>query len=177
VRVPICVCAPDNPRFVSRLAYGIIAAVRMPFAPMLAMNHVSLPLAGEWVLEPKFDGWRAIVAVGQDVRVWTRTGHELTERLPELAPLVDCCGGASVVLDGELVAGQGRAADFYGLLPRVAARRRSEPLTFVAFDVLAFDGPVIDQPYCQAVVIASSTPCTSCGRTLRTARRPIFGIT
>ena len=52
-------------------------------------------------------------------------------------------------MDGELVAGQGRAADFYGLLPSVAARRRSEPLTFVAFDVLAFDGPVIDQPYCR----------------------------
>jgi hypothetical protein len=121
----------------------------MPFEPMLATNRVSRTLAGKWVLEPKFDGWRAIVAVDQDVRVWTRTGHELTERLPELAPLVDYCGGVSVVLDGELVAGQGRAADFYGLLPRVAARRRQEPLTFVAFDVLAFDGPVIDQPYCR----------------------------
>jgi ATP-dependent DNA ligase len=43
----------------------------MPFEPMLATNRVSQPLAGEWVLEPKFDGWRAI------------------ERLPELAPLVD----------------------------------------------------------------------------------------
>jgi bifunctional non-homologous end joining protein LigD len=116
---------------------------------MLATSRVSWPLAGEWVLEPKFDGWRAVVAVDQDVRVWTRNGHELTDRLPELAPLVDSCGGASVVLDGELVAGQGRADDFYGLLPRIAARARREPLTFVAFDVLAFDGPVIDQPFCR----------------------------
>jgi len=115
--------------FGAPLAYGIIASVRMPFEPMLATNRISRPLEGEWVLEPKFDGWRAIVAVDQDVRVWTRTGHELTARLPELAPLVECCGGASVVLDGELVAGQGRGADFYGLLPRVAARRRNEPLT------------------------------------------------
>ena len=52
-----------------------------------------------------------------------------------------------VVLDGELVAGQGRASDFYSVLPGVAARNRRAPLTFVAFDVLAFDGPVIDQPY------------------------------
>jgi bifunctional non-homologous end joining protein LigD len=138
----------------------------MPFEPMLATNRVSRPLTGEWVLEPKFDGWRAIVAVGENVRVWTRTGHELTERLPELAPLVDYCGGASVVLDGELVAGQGRSVDFYGLLPRVAARRRSEPLTFVAFDVLAFDGPVIDQPYCrrrallERLELSGSTWCT-----------------
>jgi bifunctional non-homologous end joining protein LigD len=121
----------------------------MPFEPMLASNRPTGPISGKWVLEPKFDGWRVIVAVGDDVRVWTRTGHELTERLPELAPLADCFGAASVVLDGELVAGQGRAADFYGLLPRVSARRRQEPLTFVAFDVLAFGGPVIDQPYCR----------------------------
>ena len=51
------------------------------------------------------------------------------------------------MLDGELVAGQGRASDFYGVLGRVGARNRTSPLTFVAFDVLAFDGPVIDQPY------------------------------
>src|SRR5207245_11065649 len=104
----------------------------MSFEPMLASNRVSRPLVGAWVLEPKFDGWRTIVAVGKDVRVWTRTGHELTERLPEFAPLVDCCGGASVVLDGELVAGQGRAADFYGLLALGEAPRRREPLTFAA---------------------------------------------
>ena len=57
-----------------RLAYAIIAAVRKPFEPMLASNRVSRPISGTWVLEPKFDGWRAIVAVGRDVRVWTRTG-------------------------------------------------------------------------------------------------------
>ena len=49
------------------------------------------------------------------------------------------------MLDGELVAGQGRASDFYGVLPRVA---RSAPLSFVAFDVLAYDGAaVIDELY------------------------------
>jgi ATP-dependent DNA ligase len=50
-----------------------------------------------------------------------------------------------VVLDGELVAGKGRASDFCGVLPRIAARNRRAPLTFVAFDVLAYDKPVIDQ--------------------------------
>ena len=41
-------------------------------------------------------------------------GHELTERLPELAALADVVG-APVVLDGELVAGQGRSSDFYAV--------------------------------------------------------------
>jgi bifunctional non-homologous end joining protein LigD len=115
---------------------------------MLAAARAPLPLRGEWVLEPKFDGWRTIVAVDGDVRVWTRSGHELTGRLPELSPLVDALTRRAVVLDGELVAGQGRASDFYGLLPRVAARARRMPLTFVAFDVLALDSePLIAKPY------------------------------
>src|SRR5690242_15137254 len=92
----------------------------MPFAPMLASTRPTQPLRGEWVLEPKFDGWRVVVGVEDAVRVWTRNGHELTDRLPELAQLVDCCGGVRTVLDGELVARQGRAHDFYSVLPTIA---------------------------------------------------------
>jgi ATP-dependent DNA ligase len=118
--------------------------VTMPFAPMLATNSAPRTLTGRWVLEPKFDGWRVIVAIDDGVRVWTRRGHDVTQRLPELGGLADAID-TRVVLDGELVAGQGRASDFYGVLPRVA---RSAPLSFVAFDVLAYDGtPVINEPY------------------------------
>ena len=120
--------------------------VPMPFAPMLATNSAPRTLRGRWVLEPKFDGWRVIVAVDDGVRVWTRRGHEMTARLPELAGLAGAVD-TPVVLDGELVAGQGRASDFYGVLPRVARRA---PLSFVAFDVLVHDGTtVIDEPYCE----------------------------
>ena len=63
--------------------------VPMPFAPMLASTRPTRPLRGDWVIEPKFDGWRVIVAVDDAVRVWTGNGHDLTDRLPELAPLVD----------------------------------------------------------------------------------------
>jgi ATP dependent DNA ligase domain len=121
---------------------GKICRVGMPFQPMLATNSAPRTLAGRWVLEPKFDGWRVIVAIDEAVRVWTRRGHEMTHRLPELASLPDMLN-TRVVLDGELVAGQGRASDFYSVLPRVA---RSAPLSFVAFDVLAYNGaPVIDE--------------------------------
>jgi bifunctional non-homologous end joining protein LigD len=118
----------------------------MPFQPMLASSSAPRHLVGSWVIEPKFDGWRVIVAIDGEVRVWTRRGHDLTARLPELAPLADLLD-TPVVLDGELVAGQTRASDFYVVLGRVGTRNRTSPLTFVAFDVLAFDGPVIDQPH------------------------------
>src|SRR5436189_218199 len=68
-------------------------------------------LAGNWVMEPKFDGWRVIVAIDGDVSVWKRRGHDLTARLPGACAARRQRRGP-VVLDGELVAGQGRASDF-----------------------------------------------------------------
>jgi bifunctional non-homologous end joining protein LigD len=46
--------------------------------------------------------------------------------------------GYRAVLDGELVAAQGRAGDFYRVAPTVAARRPG--LTLAVFDVLWLDG-------------------------------------
>jgi ATP-dependent DNA ligase len=67
--------------------------------------------------------------------VRSRNGHDITTAVPELAPMAEQLAGRSVVLDGELVARQGRPWDFYGLgaglehgppsPPRVAGR---EPL-------------------------------------------------
>ncbi|HUS62835.1 MAG TPA: hypothetical protein VMY34_11600, partial [Acidimicrobiales bacterium] len=53
------------------------------FAPMLASAG---PLGrGVWAFEPKLDGWRAVVYVGEEVRVLRRRGSDLTRALPELA--------------------------------------------------------------------------------------------
>jgi bifunctional non-homologous end joining protein LigD len=56
-----------------------------------------------------------------------------------------------VVLDGELVAGDGRPDAFYRLGGRMARRRFAEhagSVTFAAFDVLCVDGElVVDRPY------------------------------
>jgi bifunctional non-homologous end joining protein LigD len=88
--------------------------------------------------------------------VRTRNGHNVTASVPELAPLVDALEEHSVVLDGELVARQGRPLDFYGLAPRlsarspasVARRRARTPVTFAAFDVLFLDGETVThRPY------------------------------
>jgi bifunctional non-homologous end joining protein LigD len=57
-----------------------------------------------------------------------------------------------VLLDGELVAGAGRASDFYALAPRLAGapRRSAAPVSFWAFDLLWLDGDLlIDRPYAE----------------------------
>ena len=133
---------------------------------MLAVNGQA-PAGDGWAVEPKLDGWRALVEItaGQ-VTVRTRRGRVVTEQLPELAGLADAVG-VDAVLDGELVARQGRAGDFYGIAPRMAAKRGREALSFVAFDVLLLDGTsLIDWPYRQrrrmleALELDGSSWCT-----------------
>jgi bifunctional non-homologous end joining protein LigD len=109
-------------------------------------------LAG-WAAEPKLDGWRAVVVVDPGrpggVVVRTRRGHAITSAVPGMACLAEL--GRRMVLDGELVAGAGTAADFYGLLPHLVGRRRPgppAPVSFWAFDLLWIDDELLlDRPY------------------------------
>jgi bifunctional non-homologous end joining protein LigD len=82
-------------------------------------------------IEPKLDGWRAIVHVREgSIRVLTRPGRDVTALVPQLVDLVSAVPDVTV-LDGELVYGSGSARSFY----RVGARLGST--TFAAFDLLA----------------------------------------
>jgi bifunctional non-homologous end joining protein LigD len=104
-------------------------------APMLAGTGRPAGWLGEWQIEPKLDGFRALIGVTPDDRVVrTRRGRNITDQLPELASLCDI--GVDLVLDGELIAGAGRPEDFYGLAGAVVSRSRAVALTFVAFDLL-----------------------------------------
>lgn len=106
-----------------------------------------------WAAEPKLDGWRAIVVVDPalptGVSVRTRRGHAITAAVPGIGALAG--SGRRVVLDGELVAGAGTAADFYGLLPHLVGRRHPgppAPVSFWAFDLLWVDDePLLHRPY------------------------------
>ncbi len=57
---------------------------------------------GEWVMEPKHDGMRAIVSIGVDeVEVYSRSGKVYATHVPELVALLSYLP-AGTVLDGEL---------------------------------------------------------------------------
>ncbi len=120
--------------------------------PMLAAPGREQVLGAGWRFEPKLDGWRALVTVDGKVTVRTRTGRDVMSVLPELAGLTNALTDRTVVLDGELIVGAGRARDFYGLTPRMTLGPRRAGsgcrVTFVAFDVLHLDGrDVCSQPY------------------------------
>ena len=116
--------------------------------PMLASSGPIAAPEDDWAFEPKLDGWRVLVSLDDRLRVRTRSGRKVTSALPQLAPLEEALCGRSVLLDGELVVGQGRGCDFYRLSPLMATTRRScgrqngAPLFFVAFDLLYLDGEV-----------------------------------
>src|SRR5450755_4155631 len=118
-----------------------------PPEPMLSSSASRWPEGGEWVLQPKWDGFRLLVAVGDDRREregW-RDGTNLTARLGRLAAaFADAPAGS--VFDGELVAISeqgGRPVQDFAAVCRAVLRgdaSAAEDLRFVGFDVLALDG-------------------------------------
>lgn len=78
---------------------------------MLASSGIPSTLDG-WVAEPKLDGWRARILLDTDgLRVRTRSERDITANVHGLDRLAG--SGLRLVLDGELVVGGGRLADFY----------------------------------------------------------------
>jgi len=76
--------------------------------PMLAATAGPLDAAlddmGEVVVDVKLDGARVQVhRVGDDVRVFTRNGNEVTSRLPEVVAAARRVDAGSTVLDGEVL--------------------------------------------------------------------------
>lgn len=120
-----------------------------PQDPMLARHVSALPepgaLRGGCVYEPKFDGYRALLFVGDDAcRVQSRRGHDITDAFQDVAEAAYEHLPAGLVLDGELVVWAKGGLDFGELQKRVGhgSRRRIKqaPASFVAFDLLAAAG-------------------------------------
>lgn len=102
--------------------------------PMLAADGGTLFDDEAYAYEPKWDGYRAIVFVSDEVRVQSRNLKQITEQFPELKRVRDALRtNLGVVLDGEIVCMVDGKPDFHAL------RRHSQAVTFVAFDIL-YDG-------------------------------------
>ncbi len=117
-------------------------------APMLATTRLP-PTFDGYLIEPKWDGVRAIVTVHDGhITITSRLGNDVTGGYPELADLAGDLDGRSAVLDGEIVAFDARTGrpSFQRLQRRMHVRsppaqlRREVPVELLIFDVLWLDG-------------------------------------
>ncbi|PWE32910.1 DNA ligase D [Maritimibacter sp. 55A14] len=113
-------------------------------AVQLATLKDAPPEGDAWQHEPKFDGYRCLMAIGKGgVRLYSRNGKDWSDRFGVLcapAAALDC---AAALIDGEVIAGRG-GGDFSTLQKALKA---GDPLTFYAFDCLALDGDnLTDEP-------------------------------
>src|SRR6201986_1315630 len=111
---------------------------------MLAKLADELP-AGDYLYEPKWDGFPAIVFRTQDeVFLQSRDSRPLDRYFPDLHEVLKKRLREDCVLDGEIVIATAHGLDFDALqlrlhpaASRVAKLGASQPASFVAFDVLA----------------------------------------
>jgi ATP-dependent DNA ligase len=122
--------------------------VMPPVAPMLAKPVDAIP-SGDFLFEPKWDGFRSIVfRDGDEVEIGSRNERPMTRYFPELVAAVQSELPPRCVIDGEIVLPDWAAGrlDFEALQLRLhpaASRVRllaaQTPAHFVAFDLLALD--------------------------------------
>ena len=119
--------------------------VNPPILPMLAKRVSDLPTAGDWIFEPKWDGFRALIfRDGKEVMIQSRDEKPLNRYFPELIDPILQQLPTRCVLDGEVVVAQNGALDFDSLQLRIhpAASRikllsEQIPSSIVFFDLLA----------------------------------------
>jgi ATP-dependent DNA ligase len=112
---------------------------------MLAKLATSIPVGDEWIYEPKWDGFRAIVFKdGDKIVIQSRDLKPLERYFPELEAPLRSELPERCILDGEVVIATAGVLDFEALLlrihpaaSRVAMLAKEKPASFVAWDLLA----------------------------------------
>jgi len=133
--------------------------VMPPLQPMLAKPVDAIP-DGDYIFEPKWDGFRSIVfRDGDEVEIGSRNERPMTRYFPELVAAVLANLPPRCVIDGEIVVPDFRTGrlDFEALQLRIhpaASRVRllaeQTPAHFVAFDLLALgDTGYLERPFAE----------------------------
>jgi bifunctional non-homologous end joining protein LigD len=109
--------------------------------PMLAQLVDGPPEGGTWLHETKFDGYRiqAHINVG-DVRIYTRSGQDWTDRFPTLAAGFEKLNVKDAILDGEAVVLDEKGRSDFQKLQNALKAQDQRSMFFYGFDILHFDG-------------------------------------
>jgi bifunctional non-homologous end joining protein LigD len=110
-----------------------------PFTePQLCTLVDAVPTGSAWLHEVKYDGYRALVAVGGGkAKVYTRSGLDWTDKFRAIADAAAELDVGSALIDGEIVAFKDGRPDFSTLKDAIS---NAGDMTLFAFDLLALDG-------------------------------------
>jgi len=116
----------------------------LPAAPMEARAVDALPRDGDWLYEPKWDGFRCLVSRdGDRLAMRSKSGQPLERYFPDLAAHFKAMAPRRLGLDGEIVVPVGDRLSFEELqlrlhpaASRVAKLALAHPAVFIAFDLL-----------------------------------------
>jgi bifunctional non-homologous end joining protein LigD len=144
--------------------------VAPPGAPVMLATLVDRPFSAPgWLFEPKYDGVRLLAfRDGRRVRLFMRSGQEVTSRYPELAAALRALPLERFLIDGEIVAlDEAGRPSFQRLQARMGLTRPADvqrgqarvPVSGVFFDALALDGrdlralPLSERKACLALLL------------------------
>ncbi|WP_281658831.1 DNA ligase D [Halobacillus sp. Cin3] len=112
--------------------------------PMLLTPSDDLPEGQEWMYEPKYDGFRALLeCTSEGIRLISRNGKDLTDKFPEISEAAPPPDTTPFVLDGEIVILNTAFQANFDLLQKRGRLRNTEnirkaaaerPALFAAFD-------------------------------------------
>lgn len=96
---------------------------------------------GQWRYEVKFDGYRIMARIDQDeVRLFTRNGHDWTHKLPGQAEALAALHLESAWLDGEMVVVDEEGVPDFQALQNAFEAGRSDHIVYYLFDLPYLNG-------------------------------------
>ena len=133
------------PRTAKIVAATIVGAREAPQPsrprPQLATLAATPPSGGEWVHEIKYDGYRTLARIAHgDVRLFTRNGHDWTERYAPIAQALGELTCSSALIDGEVCVQAASGATSFAALQDALAQGFDHELVFFCFDLVYLDG-------------------------------------
>ncbi len=108
--------------------------------PQLATLADGMPDGEQWVFENKFDGYRMLALIGDDVHLVTRNNVDWTRKFSGIRDSLKRLTCKSAVLDGEVVSMTAAGVSNFEKLHDNITADRQEALTYCIFDILMLDG-------------------------------------
>lgn len=102
----------------------------------------TVPEGDNWLYELKYDGYRIIAYMeGNNAKLLTRNDNDFTSRFQDVADsLADWTESRAMILDGEIVVTDSEGKTDFQALQSYMKNPTSKNLTYIVFDLLAFDG-------------------------------------